>query len=118
MKMYEIVIEVDTNDADYITSVSKVTALALKELLELFAKVKAFEPYETRVDGRSWTHRHNFPDGECLRTDLGERNTQELYGLTPEDLDFLLDILPYAERGFHTITSVAYGPWVERTKVI
>lgn len=54
----------------------------------------------------SFTHKHNFPNGECLREDLGEKTPLELYDFTMEEQCVLEEILPYCEYGFHTIKSI------------
>lgn len=59
---------------------------------------------------RYWTHRHNFPEYEYVRVDLGEKTTDQLYvetGLvTEKQLEAFRDFLPKTEFGIHTIKSI------------
>ena len=63
------------------------------------------------------THSHNFPTGECLRADLGEKSPEELYvdsGLcTLEEFEIFKDLVPYGSYGVHTIRCVELRPVVE-----
>ena len=66
--------------------------------------MRKFQPY----NNNRWRHSHNFPFGECLREDLGEKHPMELYNLTEEEYEYFIDSfrLYGGEWGFHTIKSI------------
>ena len=106
-----LLVEVDTNDADYIEKLEPVTEKQLVKLKPLFEAIKSFKPYET-ADPKisptySWKHSNNFPYGEVHRGDLGEKSADELYADHAEALElFCNEFLPYNEYGLHTIKSI------------
>lgn len=109
----QILIEVDTNDADYMRSVNRITDKEIEEIKPVIEAIKNFKPYTgTR---KSWKHKHNlnYPTGECCREDLGEKTAEELYGHIPgfETFD---DLLPCPDTGFHTIASIEIIQTLER----
>ena len=117
----EITIIVDTNDGDYNTEISKITQKNLTQIMPLIKAIKNFKPYKVKLDGTDWKHSHNYPYGECLRKDLGEKSPQELYQDINEDIIefFEEEFLPiYSEYGFHTISSIEICPFVEKTKLL
>lgn len=118
MSKYNVTVTVDTNDGDYVTKVTVAETEDVHKLKDLFSRVKDFTPYKTKVSGLDWTHHNNFPWGEVLRDDLGEKSVQELYGYSDEDLEFLYDFLPYNEYGFHTIKSVEVSIYTEPEKIL
>ena len=67
--MLEITITVDENDADYHTSVSRISQEDLDKILPLIEAIKNSDN----------NHGHNFPVGECFRKDLGEKSPEECY---------------------------------------
>ena len=104
MKYFQIEIEVDTNDADYITNVSKISEDHLNKLRPLLKEIKE------RKDG------YNFQIGE-----YADEDSAKYYGGTPEKdeaVEIFLDFAPYGEHGFHTVESVEVTPWVEKEKLI
>jgi len=108
---YYINIKADTNDADYISELNEITEEQLEKILPVIEAVKGFKQYEGKSrSGRDWTHHNNFPTGDCLREDLGEKSPEELYvetGLvTPEQLEAFYEVVPSNEDGIHTIESV------------
>lgn len=113
-KKYELKVTADTNDADYITEISIVDQEELDKLIPMFKKISKFK--ECKTKGR--THRHNFPYGDCLRDDLGEKSVQELYGWSDDELDYLTDFLPMDEYGIHTIESVEFYDVPKKTVII
>lgn len=107
-KLY-LLVTVDTNDADYVSNYAEVTLDKLEILKPLFKAIKKFKPYKTTTKPNlNWTHRHNFPFGEVLRDDLGEKSVEELYSKFPEALELFLDeYLPTDFQGCcHTITEI------------
>ena len=108
---YYINIKADTNDADYISELNEISKEDLDAIRPLIKAIAEFKPYESdSKSGRPWTHRHNFPAGDCLREDLGEKSPEELYvhsGLaTQEQLDLFYEFVPSDEYGIHTIESI------------
>jgi hypothetical protein len=119
---YEVIIKADTNDGDYVTSMETVGDAELKLIREVCKAIKDFQPYTTEgcnIDWRDWTHSHNWPEGECLREDLGEKSPSEIYSqCSQEALDLFRELIPYGEYGIHTIESVTVSPVVAREKLL
>lgn len=107
---YYINIKADTNDADYTSELNEISKEDLDAIRPLIKAISEFKPYKCDAKGHSWTHRHNFPTGDCLRKDLGEKSPEELYvdsGLaTQEQLDLFYEFVPSDEYGIHTIKSI------------
>lgn len=96
-----IIIEADTNDADYVNEVSEITDKELETISPVIKAIKKFKSYKNK--GR--THDNNFPTEDCCRRDLGEKDAVELYGHIEGFEDFL-NICPSSEYGIHTIKSI------------
>jgi len=112
--MYEISITVDTNDADYNTLNSEISEEDLNKLRPLIDAVKNFEPYTVEVNRFSWTFAGNFPWGEYCH-DLGQKSAIEYYSDFDEELiEWLADLCPESEWGFHTIKSITVCPVTEK----
>lgn len=106
--MKHFYVEVDTNDADYIGKIVEVEDEIAEKFKPLIEKIKNFKPYETTGrSGSNWNHDCNFPCGECLREDLGEKHPCELYDIDEETYEEFVETFDlYAEWGFHTITRI------------
>lgn len=102
--MKHVYVVVDTNDADYVGKIVEVSEKTLEHFKPLIEKIKNFQPY----NNGGWRHNHNFPFGECLREDLGEKDPMELYDLTEKEYEYFVDAfrLYGGEWGFHTIKSI------------
>ena len=102
--MKTVFVKVDTNDADYVGKIVEVSEETLEHFKPLIQKIKDFKPYTAN----GWLHDHNFPYGECLREDLGEKHPMELYNLTEEEYEYFVDSFRlYGEEwGFHTINKI------------
>ena len=100
-----IYIEVDTNDGDYIGILSRIKNETLKKIMPVIEAIKDFKPYKNPDINLYYEHDHNFPTGDCLRSDLGEKSSEELYGHL-EGYEAFCNFLPYYEYGFHTITEI------------
>lgn len=92
-----LLVEVDTNDGDYVTAFNSVSDERLETIKPLIEKIKAN------------TERHNFPydhdDTQLyeLYADLNE------YGSTVEQdiaIDTFLYYVPDTENGFHTVRKI------------
>lgn len=122
---YEITITADTNDADYITAVNPISEKELELIKPLISAIKKFKPYKVKYN-RSWgkheeatsTHHHNYPIGDCLRGDMGEKSPEELYKFDSEVFELFEEYLPYSEYGIHTIASVTICPLQEKIKLL
>jgi len=113
-KVWNIKITADTNDADYVTEVSDIFEEDLDKIKPLIAAIKKFKPYTTKSNGLSWSHSHNYPLGEALREDLGEKSPREVYkGFDEEVFQIFEDLIPYAEYGIHTIISIDIAPQIK-----
>lgn len=123
-KDFEITITVDTNDGDYNSLSSKISAETLELIKPLIEAIKNFEPYvTTKSDSAgefSWTHHHNYPSGEWLpRRDLGEKSPEEIYPQFSGGVhEAFIDFCPHGEHGFHSIESVEVTPLVKKTKLL
>jgi hypothetical protein len=111
MKQY-IVIEADTNDADYVMQKTAITSEELELIMPVITAIADFRPYQgkSKRGGSDWVHRHNFPIGEVVREDLGELSAEDYYvgkGLvTPEQFEMFYELVPYSEYGIHTVKSI------------
>ena len=116
--MKKIIIKVDTNDGDYVEKVSSISEENLNTIKPVIEAIKNFKPYEgvKRDYGKfdAWMHSHNFPTFE-VRRDLGEKNSQELYGHI-EGYDIFMDFVPYTE--FHSIESITILNVIEEESLL
>lgn len=89
--MKYILIKADTNDADYVMEMVKVTDEKLEELLPIIKVISECEAY------------HNFPNSE-----YEDDTVDNLYKdkLTQEQINTIMNITPYGENGVHTIVSI------------
>lgn len=121
---FEITIIADTNDADYVTQISKISESELESIKPLIKAIKNFKPYQTNSSHGAYCHNHthNFPTGECQREDLGEKAPCEVYqGVVSEDVfEFFAEELvpPGHEYGIHTIKSIEVTPYVKKIKLL
>lgn len=102
-------VEVDTNDADYVGNVVKVSDKTFKKFLPLIEKIKNFKPYDAvSKGGFEYTYDANFPVDDCCRYDLGEKDPCELYGIDEATLEEFRDAFELygSDYGFHTITKI------------
>ena len=107
--MKHFYVEVDTNDADYVGKLIEVEDASAEKFKPLIEKIKQFKPYIGFSKlGSGFTHDCNFPCGECLREDLGEKHPCELYDVDEETYEEFVKIfhLYECEWGFHTITRI------------
>jgi len=105
-----LLIEADTNDADYVSNFMAITDEELELFIPLFEAIRNFKPYEGKsMTGYDFTHTHNFPygDGEYIpRADLGEKSVQDLYGEFKGLEKFLEYFCPFGNYGIHTIETI------------
>lgn len=114
----KLIIKVDMNDADYNTQISDITKEQLERFIPVFEAIKNFHPYVTYTnravdDGigpLEWRHESNWPNGECLRLDLGEKHPEEIYSDVDKINEIVEDLewnyLPSCEYGFHRIVEI------------
>lgn len=102
--MKHFYVEVDTNDADYVGKIVEVEDTSAEKFKPLIEKIKNFKPYK----GFKYTRYHNFPYGECLREDLGEKHPCELYNIDEDTYEEFVETfrLYGTEYGFHTIKKI------------
>lgn len=107
-----LLIIVDTNDADYHTTLEDNCSEQTAEVVRrVAAAIKKFQPYEVDTTWGKSKFNHNFPVGEYgCRPDMGEKTTTQLYvetGLvTQEELEQFISLCPYEEGGFHTVKAI------------
>ena len=117
---YEIIVTVDENDADGQTAINKISKEKLDLIRPLIAAIKKFQPYEAEWcpkkfpgDLKTWTA--NYPTGECLREDMGEKSIYKIYPAFSKDIfELFEEFCPYCDYGFHTILSVSIYPISEK----
>ena len=85
--MKTLLVTIDTNDADYIREIVEMDEKTLEHYMPLIEKIKNFQPY----CANGWRHHSNFPVGDCLREDLGEKHPMELYDITEEEYEYFID---------------------------
>lgn len=119
-KRYEITITADVNDGDYITEVSPISEEDLKIIKPLIKAIKNFKPYETKSKGSTltWKHHHNYPSGEIVRGDLGEKYPDDLYDFDEKVFNLFEEFVPHGEYGIHTIKSITVGPLQKKTRLL
>ena len=104
------IISVDVNDGDHESHTIEVTEEQALVLGRVAKALKEFKPYEVQTHGFTKKYEHNFPTGECLRTDMGELPPEEYYletdKISLEDFREFLNLVPYTECGFHTVTQI------------
>ena len=92
--MKYLFVEADTNDADYVQSMEKITEkqlVAFSPLLKAIKDFKSKKPYE-----------HSWPDGEYCNG-----STQELYpDIDTELIEEFKEFVPRGEHGVHSIESI------------
>lgn len=107
--MQYIKVTVDTNDADYEDREELITDEQLKKIMPVIEAIRHFKPYKGEWSpGKFMTYNHNYPSGECCRTDMGEKTVKQIYShIDPELIDFFEEeYCPWAEYGFHDIESI------------
>lgn len=115
----EILITVDTNDADYATNISSISAKKLDQIKPLIEAIATFKSYKVKTPLSSkYEHSHNYPYGEMCREDLGEKTPQQLYKFSDKVFELFEEFLPYNEYGFHTIESIEVFEKVNRQKLL
>ena len=120
-KKIELTVTVDTNDGDYDSEVTKITQEELDEIMPLIKAIKNFKSYKSKAKEMDWEHHHNYPYGEMLREDLGEKSPEEIYSNIDPDIHqlFIEEYCPLGnEYGFHTIKSITTSPLVERKELL
>lgn len=123
MKKY-IIVKADTNDADYVMEKSEITDEQIEQLKPLIEAIKNFQPYQgfTKRNNDPWTHRHNFPYGEFVREDLGQKDAFTYYleqGISEDVLDMFCSVfVPSSENGIHTIVSIEINVVQEEIKLL
>lgn len=106
-----VIIDVDCNDGDTLTSINEVTEEQILALTNVAKAIQNFEPYEVKDDGMTWKHDNNFPTGEMCREDLGQKTARDYYvkmkkTISPEDFEVFMNVSPFGEYGFHTVERI------------
>ena len=120
-KLYEMTITVDQNDADCLSRTEEITLDKLLGLLPIIDAIKNFKPYKVNAQDMEWEHNSNWPKGECLREDLGEKSPDKIYPTFSSSYieEFEENWLPLNyEYGFHTIVSIDIVPVGKRIKLL
>ena len=96
-------IQADTNDGDYISSLSKITDEEIELIRPVIKTIKNFKSYYS--EEHQWWHHHNYPNSDYCREDLGEKTPWDLYGHL-EGFELFHDFVPYGENGIHSIDEI------------
>jgi hypothetical protein len=116
------IISVDVNDGDIESHTIEVTEEQAIVLNNVAKAIKEFKPYEAQAHGMTIKHEHNFPTGECLRTDMGEIPPEEYYietdKISMEDFREFFELVPYTECGFHDVTEIRILAVIGEIKLI
>jgi len=119
---YEITITADVNDGDYTTAVNEISEEDLDTIKPLIQAIKEFKPYKVEHESfgkmATRTHHHNYPYGEFIREDLGEKSPGEIYKFGLEVHEIFEQYIPYGEYGIHTIESITICPLQKKTKLL
>lgn len=120
--MNEITIRVDENDGDYLTAINNISDAALKKLMPLIEAIKKFKSYKWKDNDKDFPmthiHNHNYPNGEMIREDLGEKEPQELYEFNESLFELFEEYCPQPEHGFHTIESIVVCPKRKKKRLL
>ena len=118
-----IVIKADVNDGDYITEKTRITDENLVNIMPVIEAIKNFKPYigysEKFCD--KWTHSHNFPYGDSVREDLGQKSALDYYieqGIPEEQVALFIEFIPTGEYGIHTIQSIEILEVINEIKLL
>lgn len=118
--MKYLYVKVDTNDADYLTELTKISEEDLARFMPLIQAIKNFKPYQTKYtstacrtpEERTIIHENNWPCSEDLpRKDLGEQSPEDIYSeevygsIDPETIKWFGD--DYVPFGSHTIEEIS-----------
>ena len=102
--MWEIIIIVDENDADYMTEISSISDEELEQIKPLI-DVIANQPEK----------RENYSVGEYV----GSLDVLEKYPQFDKDIHrMFLELCPYGEHGFHTVKSIQIQPYQEKITLL
>lgn len=101
-------IKADTNDADYITSLTEVTIEQLEALRPVFEALKGYNERGVKGDHENWP-RSNWSDS-CV---------EDLYEgiLTQEQITMFDELCPSGEDGFHYIAEIRLFTVTEDTEI-
>ena len=102
-KKYLLVIA-DSNDGDYLHSLTEITDEQIEELKPIIAVVK--NVYDTAVKEKKWNDRHNWENGEYGHGITPQNLYVETGLLTEEQVDIFEEYVPYGEYGVHTIEHI------------
>lgn len=122
MAKFKLAIEVDENDADYLTKISDISEDELAQLEPVFEAIRNFQPYKgkSKSYGLEWEHSHNWPSGGeySPRVDLGEKYPRDIYPqLTDDQIEMFEERCPFGENGFHSVESITVFEVIAERKV-
>lgn len=103
--MIYINIVADTCDADYVGNLSLIDEQYYQKIQPVIQAIKDFKPYVVNKHNHDWTHKHNFPDRENVREDLGELSATKMYGHL-DGFYYFYDLIPRSEMGISDITEI------------
>ena len=105
----KIFVKTDWNDADYIEHIYDIDDNILNKFLPLIKAVSEFIPYITALGID--VGNHNFPLGNCVRTDLYGKTVYQIYNqFTKEYIDEFIRVFLACNQdsfGMHTICEIS-----------
>lgn len=107
MKKYLIVVEADTNDADYIQSSCVINEKVLKTIRIVIKEIKDFDSNPKNA------YQHNWP-----KLDNYESPSLIYKNLTEKQIDLFNELVPYGENGVHSIESVKLYEIVDEAEIL
>ena len=117
-----VVVEVDTNDADYMSRQTDITSNETK-VLSMLRKLAPLIKEGRGEYGHNWpaTDRDWWSETSESDANYGEGATEKVVRLYPEmdreELSMFQDLCPYPDGGFHSVESINIL-WVERRETL
>lgn len=105
-KEYRITVVADSNDADYVTRIEKLTGEEINTyILPVLAEIKRVNP-----DIYNWYAMQEYG------FDCEKMLPKNIYNLTEDQIDWFDElVLPGIEGGTHSIESISIVEWVDET---
>ena len=93
--MIYVIIQGDTNDADYIEQISEISEEDVERLKRIASVITDYN--------KQHTYGHNWPLSEYV-----DENVEDLYGdkLSENDMSLMDELVPYGEDNIHSIRSI------------
>lgn len=104
--IYEIIVTVDVNDADYVSRVEKINDKQLDRIKPLIAAIKKFS--DTNSTYFNWPENPN----------AANTTPRDMYNFPEEIIQEFECFIPYSEYGIVRVKSVTITPFIEKTQLL